>query len=152
MVTSKIWRDRFVSEAIGRLDETRSRRLQTQKVAAGSPNSAAIENLDAWGNQDERNIVVWINSLMSHQIGIGLLTFPAQTITLTETITHHPNNHHDNAMVAILRARICRGRGMSASIAAIKPNVGGVVYNIDANRSAGERGKEVKNPRSYQSL
>jgi len=53
MIISKIWCDRFVLGAIRRPDATRSRRLQTQKVAAGSPNSAAIANLDAWGNQDE---------------------------------------------------------------------------------------------------
>jgi len=61
---------------------------------------------------------------MSHQTGIGSFTFPAQTIAFTEAIRHVPKNHHVNEMVAILRARICRGRGMSTSNAAIRPKVG----------------------------
>ena len=56
---------------------------------------------------------------------------------------HHPNNHNDNAMVAILHTRTCRGRGMSASIAAIKPNGGRVRYDIGTNRSASEEPEEV---------
>ena len=49
MITSNIWRNRSV---IGRPDETCSRCLQIHRDAAGSPNSAAIQNLDARMNQD----------------------------------------------------------------------------------------------------
>jgi hypothetical protein len=97
-------------------------------------------------------ICVRVNSLISHQTGIGLFTFPSQTIALTDWMTHVPNNHHDNAIVATLHTRICRGRGMSASIAAIKPSRGRAGYNIGNPQYAGERGKEVKNLRSYQRL
>jgi hypothetical protein len=121
-ITSNIWRDRWVSEAIGRLDDIRSRRLQIQKVVAGSPTAAATLNL----------------VVISHQTGIELFTFPAQTIKLTELIMDTPNNHNVKAIVAILPTRICRGRGMSASIAAITPSGGRAGYSMDANRSAGE--------------
>jgi len=70
------------------------------------------------------------NPQISHQTGAELLTFPAQMIASTARIRHDPKNHHDNAMVAILRARICRGRGMSASIAAIRPAAGSAEYDI----------------------
>jgi hypothetical protein len=125
-ITSNIWRDRLVSEAIGRPDDIRSRRLQMQRVAAGSPKVAAIIYLD----------------VISHQMGRELFTFPAQTIKSTELITDVPNNHNVKAIVAILHTRICRGRGMSTSMAAIKPSGGRAGYSMDANRSAGEGGEE----------
>lgn len=142
-ITSKIWRDRLVSEPTGRPDDTRSRRLQIQRVAPGSPKVAAITNLDATTNQDTMKVrYVGVNSLISHQTGIELFTFPAQTIALTELMMDVPNNHDVKAIVAVLHTRICRGRGMSTSIAAINPSGGRAGYNMDANRSAGERGEE----------
>jgi hypothetical protein len=60
-------------------------------------------------------------SLKSHQEGAESFTFPAHTIALIPLTRQCSKNQKIIAMVATLRALICRGSGISTRIAAMIP-------------------------------
>jgi hypothetical protein len=87
------------------------------------------------------------HSLMSHQWRATSLTFPRHTIVLTDAARQCWNNQNVIAIVAILPARIWRGRGISTSTAAINP---AMVYEGETDIAQGKYEGRRTGWRKYQ--